>query len=98
MNLRKLIFLSALLLVVFACEKDQTCNGEIVTMKNFTGLDGCGWVLLRSNDEKLEPTNINDFGIALEEDKSVCIKYHSVAAGSICMVGTVVEIESMVEQ
>lgn len=71
-------------------------NYKAGILKNLTGLDGCGWIIQLSDSTKLEPINLDDFAIELKENKSVFIQYHERNdLGSYCMVGTVVEIESI---
>jgi hypothetical protein len=45
----------------------------------------------------LEPTNLTDFQseVNIVDGQNIWVKYHEIAAGSICMVGKVVEIEEM---
>lgn len=76
---------------------DFVCDGTTATMKNYLGLDGCGWVLVLENGNKLEPVNLDKFGIELKEDKKVCIHYHELDFSSICMVGPIIELDSMTE-
>jgi len=66
------------------------------TLKNLTGLDGCGWVIELSDASKLEPINLDNFDLELEENKEIIFKYHQrTDLGSYCMVGKVVEIEEI---
>ena len=77
-------------------EKSNCENGKLGTLKNLTGFDGCGWVIQLSETLTLEPINLNDFDIELVNNKSVCVQYQiNQDAGSICMVGVVVEIEKI---
>lgn len=84
------------LLLAFACKDNTECdceNGELGILKNFTGLDGCGWIIQVNDSTRLEPVNLDDFEIELEENKAVCIRYHEeLTRGSYCQVGKVVEI------
>jgi len=60
---------------VNACE-----GGEILTLVDLTGLDGCGWVFEQSDGKRLEPMNLTD-------------KLPTpTAKASICMVGSMIEI------
>ena len=34
-----------------------------------TGLDGCSWMIELNNGTRLEPTNLNDFNINLQENQ-----------------------------
>ena len=47
-----------------------------------------------NNGTKLEPTNLNDFSINLEENKKIWVVYHTAAQmASICMTGEIVTID-----
>lgn len=90
------IFCVALLLVtVTSCNKK--CNCETTgTLKNYTGLDGCGWVIeLDGKSERLEPTNLDKFGVDLTDGKKLKFSYKETGGMSICMVGKVAEITDM---
>ena len=69
-------------------------RGGNATLRDYTGLDGCGWVL-ESGGEVLEPTNLESFldapedGMWLEVD---CDLAENVF--SICMVGPMVVLTS----
>ncbi len=93
----KIIFLVVIALIHFSCEKENNCeNSQKGILKNLTGLDGCGWIIQLSDSTMLEPINLEDFDIELIENKSVCIRFHErTDLGSYCMVGKVVEIESI---
>jgi hypothetical protein len=90
------IFCVALTLAVFtSCNKKCNCDTE-GTLKNYAGLDGCGWVIeLDGKSEKLEPTNIDKFGIELSDGKKIKFSYKETGGMSICMVGKVAEITDM---
>jgi len=46
-----------------------------------------------NDSTRLEPVNLDDFEVELEENKAVCIQYQEkLNQGSYCMVGKVVEI------
>ncbi len=58
MNHLRLLFTSfAFLIALSACEEDETapeCT-TLATVRDLTGLGGCGWVLELENGERLEP-------------------------------------------
>lgn len=94
----KNILIFSCLIFVFSCSKESGCSdSEHVIMRNLTGLDGCGWVLQLDDGSKLEPQNLNDFEIEFVEGKSLHVSYKEIDAGSICMVGKIVEIKCLVE-
>ena len=41
------------------------------------GLDGCSWMIELNNGTKLEPTNLNDFNINLQENQKIWVVYHT---------------------
>ncbi len=89
-----IIFIIGIILFSFSCEKENNCQNGI--LKNFTGLDGCGWIIQLPDSTKLEPINLEDFDIELVENKSICVQFQERAdLGSFCMVGKVVEIKSI---
>ena len=87
------------LIILFGCKKSNLfpVSGKL---KNLTGLDGCGWVIEldkkdKHGNDKLEPINLNDFNITLEDGQRVKFSYVESNMGSICMVGTTVELKSI---
>jgi len=87
-------FIAFFAIIQFSCEKENNCeNSQIGILKNLTGFDGCGWVIQLSDSTKLEPLNLNDFEIELEENKSVYIQYREKPEMSICQVGQTVIID-----
>lgn len=91
-------FLLLSFILLHACGKSAPCkNGEVATIRDFTGLDGCGWVVVLNDSENLEPTNLHAFGLELEDGMKVKVKYHETDGASVCMVGKIVEIECIAE-
>jgi hypothetical protein len=94
------------ILIVFAfllagCTKSTSPEtGAIAaTLHDYTGLDGCSWVIKLENGEVLEPVNLADFTIELEEGKKVWLKYaEQNDLASICMVGLIVKIDRIWER
>ena len=91
--------IAALLFTIpfIACEKDsvtECANSQAGILRDFTGLDGCGWIIQLADSSRIEPINLNDFEIELIDDKAVCVRfYERTDMGSYCMVGKVVEID-----
>ena len=79
-----------------ACHKND-CNGTFeATIIDLKGLDGCGFVIELSNGERLEPTNLNDFSINIQDGQKVWISYTpNTQMMSICMVGQIVDISTI---
>jgi len=102
-----------LVLVFMGCNDDQPENcSTFATVRDLTGLDGCGWVFELQDGTRLEPLRIfrcatppvkemtedplNDFEFI--DGKKVMIDYDLVENGaSICMVGPVVRITCISE-
>jgi hypothetical protein len=75
---------------VAPCEETET-----LTIKDFSGLDGCGWVLTTpTNDSALEPTNLLTYVPNPVDGQEIKVKYKlKLDAASICLVGDIIEIE-----
>ncbi|MDW3197264.1 MAG: hypothetical protein R8G66_33105 [Cytophagales bacterium] len=90
-----------LIAIIFIGCKDDEPNLDCAsgTLFNETGFDGCGWVIQLDDDTTLEPINLDDFEIELTEGLPVCVEYIEVDnLFSICMVGRIVEITSIIER
>lgn len=108
----------ALSLLFFNCEDDQpvviTCdNAVLATVKDLTGLDGCGFVFELANGSRLEPqmlffcgtpplpkevTENPLYNFQWVDGKQVRIAYEEIPdAVSICMVGKIVKITCLEE-
>lgn len=108
-------FLILMVLVLFGCDEDEQQENCLTpaTVRNLTGLDGCGWVFELEDGTRLEPVRIFYCGtppvpkdvtkdplsdFEFIDGKKVFINYESVEnAGSICMVGPVVRITCITE-
>ena len=86
------------LLVLSACKKKECPNGINAKFKDLTGLDGCGMVIEREDGQRLEPVNLGDFPITPEDGMKIRVQYHTVSAGSICMVGEMVAIDCLAKR
>lgn len=94
---RLFIFLTFLTLAV-SCDKEESYqyDTEAATIYNYTGLDGCSWIIQLDSGEKLEPSNLYEFGISIYDGKKVWISYSEESGyASICMIGPIVRIHSM---
>lgn len=76
---------------------DTTCAlSESVVIEDKTGLDGCGWVLRRSDGSYYEPINIELYQDKLKTGNVATITFEKATGmGSNCMVGTMIKICSM---
>ena len=79
------LFFATSLLAFSACHKKNRdvatatpAKGGVLqvgTLKDLTGLDGCGWLIQLDNGIKLNPTNLADFNIKLKDGKRISIDY-----------------------
>ncbi len=97
-NLTAIIFLS-LSLIHTACNDGKLFLGETEgIVKDYTGLDGCGFIIELSNGDRLEPAQVVDSSFVFYDGQKVIFTYTELKdVGSICMVGKIVRIESIRE-
>lgn len=112
------IFFALVSLLCISCEDDEpvaiTCdNAVLATVKDLTGLDGCGFVFELADGGRLEPQMLGYCGtppLSKEvtenplynfqwvDGKKVRIAYDEIPdAASICMVGKIVKITCLTE-
>lgn len=88
-----------LLLCIPACEGDQH-PGLIESkgiVRDYTGLDGCGYIIELPDGERLEPFYI-DSSVVLFDGQHILVKYSLLSDhASICMVGNPARIYSIIE-
>ena len=93
------LWLISLALLVFSCEgKEKTLECDIkATLRDYAGLDGCGFVLVLEDGEVLEMGDFNEEpGFKFNDGMKVSISYEEMLdIGSICMVGPIVRIMCM---
>lgn len=89
---------SGLLLSAFSCNKQEHDNpgpgcGTPATIRNFKGLDGCGYLLVLDNGKRLEPADTLWGSFPKVEGKRVTISY-APATGKVsaCMTGELVNL------
>ena len=87
-----------MLMLFFGCQNrpivEQACNGEVATLIDHTGLDGCSWVFVLESGRKLEPTNLLEFVPVPVSMKKFRVRYTTrKQVASICMVGAIVDID-----
>ena len=84
---------SALLLIIFVlvsaakCQNTggETCD-EVVTIKDFSELDGCGFILVTKEGKKLLPVNLDEYAVELTDGQKTTASYEVLeGAASICM-------------
>jgi len=92
-------FVFAILLISFpSCEKaNPTGLGEVEgIVKDYTGLDGCGFIIELVNGDKLEPAEVADTNFVFMDGQRVAVTYTELTnLSSICMVGMMVRIETI---
>ncbi|HPG11457.1 MAG TPA: hypothetical protein PLU37_08010 [Chitinophagaceae bacterium] len=87
---KPLLLMTLLACIHFSCKKE---SAEIQGMvKDYTGLDGCGLVIVLDDGTNLEPAILPQ-NISLVADNRIAIKYRVLTDRvSNCMVGTIVQI------
>jgi len=117
----RILIMSILLisiLVCLSCEEEKITNnscddGVVATVKDLTGLDGCGYVFELTDGSRLEPQMLGYCGTPplpkevtenplydfhWVDGKIVRIKFEEITnAASICMVGKIVKITCLQE-
>ncbi len=87
----QIILFSTILFV--SCQKTTTLENSGI-IKDFIGLDGCGFVIVLDNGKILTPILYPPNTIPIA-DKRVAITYRPKLVMSICMVGETIEILSL---
>lgn len=72
---------------------DDTTSAHL---RNYTGLDGCGWVIELTDGTKLEPINLDEFNFTPTDGMAIEITYTEMPLASICMVGQTVELITII--
>ena len=104
MNLKifyqRILVLALVIMTNHSCNKESECeNSQRAKLVNMTGLDGCSWMIELNNGTRLEPTNLNNFNINLQENQKIWVVYHTAAQmASICMHGEIVTIDCISER
>ena len=98
LSLNRIIFISLVFFLAISCNKNEQPgkNAVAATLYDYTGLDGCSWVIKLENGEVLEPTNLSEFNMDIKEGKKIWVTYSpSAQQVSICMVGLKVGINGL---
>ena len=93
-----LLILTGLLFIISCEDKDETLDCDIkATLRDYTGLDGCGFVLVLDNGEVLEMGGFDEEpDFQFNDGMEVSISYEEMQGmASICMVGPIVRIMCM---
>ena len=95
----KRLWLISLALLVFSCEdKEETLDCDIkATLRDYAGLDGCGFVLVLENGGVLEMGDFDEEpDFKFNDGLKVNISFEEMGdMASICMVGPIVRIICM---
>jgi len=93
LNVKTLALLAIIVLVLLAISCNEKSN-EITSsqysgvVKDYSELDGCGYIIELENGDKINPVIINNANIELQEGDSVEIIYEIIdSIASICMIG-----------
>jgi hypothetical protein len=85
---------AAFVLLLFSCRKNISAE-ENGTVRDYTGLDGCGMVIVLDKGDKLEPISV-PAGVTLTDGRRVAVKYRKRDDRvSACMVGPIVDVVSL---
>ena len=93
-----LLILTGLLFIISCEDKDETLDCDIkATLRDYTGLDGCGFVLVLDNGEVLEMGDFDEEpDFQFNDGMEVSISYEEMQGmATICMVGPIVRIMCM---
>ena len=93
-----LLMLTGLLFIISCEDKDETLDCDIkATLRDYTGLDGCGFVLVLDNGEVLEMGGFDEEpDFQFNDGMEVSISYEEMQGmATICMVGPIVRIMCM---
>lgn len=96
--MKKLIFPILLALLFTACKPDNPCEGEKVTLRDLSGLDGCTWVFENEAGDRLEPQNLDDHISNPVDGNKYFVTYSYYPGGGICMVGPIIVIDCISER
>jgi hypothetical protein len=82
-------------LLLFSCKKNECPIAVKGELKDYIGLDGCGFVIILENGDRIEPINLSEFDIELVDNQKIWVDYHinENLSASICMVGDIVVID-----
>ena len=91
----KIVLLVFALLLFLSCrnEDDSLLCDEKATLRDFTGFDGCTYVLVLDNEEVLEIGELEfepDFEFS--DGLRVSVTYEKFNSASVCMIGPMVRL------
>jgi len=97
--MKKVFLFLAISFHIFSCTKSHEGMTK-ATIRDYTGFDGCGMLIVLENGDEIEPSNLNNFSstVSISDGQKVWVKYHEIGAMSICMEGPTVEIDELEER
>ncbi len=94
MNKKPIALLFTLMFFLTACPDNECETGVNALLLDYSGLDGCQWIIELESGQRLEPLNIHEFDLQPHDSLRVRISYeHAPDMFSICMVGIIVRLE-----
>jgi hypothetical protein len=85
--------IAGMVLLTTGCPKDKCEGGVDGLLLDYTGLDGCRWIIELDSGERLEPVNLDQLDFEPADSLPVRIIYtEATDMMSICMVGEMVHI------
>lgn len=95
--MKPLIRLTAIVgisLLLWACPKNNCPEGVDAVLRDYTGMDGCTWVIELPDGERLEPVNFHELEFTPEDNLPIRVSFTPAEEMmSICMVGKMVNIQ-----
>ena len=93
--MKNILYFCLLLFVLLSCSKNECPRAVKGEFKDYSGLDGCGFVIILENGNRIEPINLNKFDIELVDNQKIWVDFHinENLSASICMVGDIVVID-----
>lgn len=103
--IRRILFiigLGSLIIVspIFSgCDKSDDCDDPVLgQLVDFTEYSGCGWLIQLTDGSMLEPINLGAYDVELKDGAVIEFEYHKTSGMmSICMIGSMVEIDCVTE-
>lgn len=92
-QISRILAICAMALLLWACPRNQCPEGVDALLRDYTGLDGCRWILELEDGQRLEPVNLHELDFEPEDNIQVRVQYTEAEdMMSICMVGRMVNI------
>lgn len=95
-TMKKMLYSLALVLPLafIGCEQDDDCNMmDRGTIVDYTGFDGCGFVIVMEDSSVYEVANWQDVNVIPKDRMDICFDYDVEDFwASICMVGQMISL------